>query len=165
LVGIVIGVALGLLKPFFRRACALEGLGVIESIRKGHFVVRLNFKDMGIMWLIVFGIKIGWPILLIPLGLLVIFLGVLLGGAAASILGSLAGLALGGATPYIFAAAVVFPIFLAVDVLPLAFLNGLRETFISSTWTLTYREVTSFESLETKERSDPSPPEEEEETS
>ncbi len=157
LVGIVISVALGLFKPFFRRACALEGLGVIESIRKGYFVVRRNFKDVGIMWLIMLGIKIGWPILMIPIGLLVVILGALLGGAAALIVGTLTGLAFGGVTPWIFAAALGFPIFLIVVVLPLGFLNGLRETFFSSTWTLTYREVTSIVPLEIKAHPDPSP--------
>jgi hypothetical protein len=32
-------------------------------------------------------------------------------------------------------------------VAPLGFVGGLRETFVSSTWTLTYREVTTLERL------------------
>jgi len=31
---------------------------------------------------------------------------------------------------------------------PLAFLTGLRDTFVSSTWTLTYRDLLALESLE-----------------
>jgi hypothetical protein len=153
--GIVFNVALGLLKPFFRRACALKESGVIESIRNGFLLVRRNFKDIGIMWLILFGINICWSILAVPLGLLVFFLGMSIGGVAALAAGLLTGFAFGGLTPWIFAAAVGFSIFLAVVVLPMAFLNGLRETFISSTWTITYREVTSHEPLKIKELPDP----------
>jgi len=158
LLGVVAGLILSLLKPFFRRACALDGTSVIASIRKGYFMVRRNLKDVGIMWLILLGIKIAWSVLMIPLGLLVFFLGVLLGGATAFAAGGVAGLYWEGLLPWIIAIAVGLPIFLAVVVLPIGFVNGLRETFISSSWTLTYREVKSLPRLEIKELPDLGPP-------
>ena len=43
---IVVGVVLSLLRKFFWRACALEELGVIESIRQGFGVVKQHLKDV-----------------------------------------------------------------------------------------------------------------------
>jgi hypothetical protein len=159
LAGIIVNVALGLMKPFFRRASALKELRVIESIRNGYLLVRCNFKDVGIMWLILFGINIGWSILTIPLKLLFFLIGIFVGGTAAITAGLLTGISFGGMTPWIFAAAVGFPIFLATTVFPVAFVNGLRETFISTTWTITYREITQLEHMERIETQDPNLPE------
>jgi len=59
---IVVGAVLSLLRRFFWRACALEELGVIESIRQGFSVVRQHLKDVGVMWLIMIGVQIGWVV-------------------------------------------------------------------------------------------------------
>ncbi|MEA3397697.1 MAG: hypothetical protein U9R05_09580, partial [Chloroflexota bacterium] len=67
---IIIGVVIGLLRPFFRRACVLEGLGVFDSIRRGFEVVRLHLGDVVIMWLIMVGVGLAWMVVLIPVMLL-----------------------------------------------------------------------------------------------
>jgi len=145
---IIVGAVLSLLKHFFRRACALDGLGVTGSIRRGYGVVRQNLKDVGLMWLIMAGVSLVWPILMIPIGLLLAGVGAVLGGGAALLVGGLARLILGGAAPVLLALVVGLPIFILVVAVPLAFLGGLREVFQSSTWTLTYRELRALESLE-----------------
>jgi len=156
---IIVSVVLGFLKHFFRRACILEDLGVIESIKQGYLVVRKNFRDAGIMWLIMVGVNIGWSIVIIPAGLLIFIVGGLIGGIIGVAVGGLTGLFLNGTMPWIFAAVVGFPIFLFIVACPLAFLNGLKETFVSSTWTLTYRELTALEPSYLKELPEPSTPE------
>lgn len=55
--------------------------------------------------------------------------------------GGLTGLAFEGPTPWIVAGVVGIPIFILVLAAPLTFLGGLLEVFLSSTWTLTYREL------------------------
>jgi len=50
-----------------------------------------------------------------------------------------------GATPWIAAIIVGLPIFIVVMAIPLAVLGGLMQTFQSSTWTLTYRELLALE--------------------
>jgi hypothetical protein len=50
--------------------------------------------------------------------------------------------------PWIAGAAIGVPIFLAVIILPALFLSGLMEVFKSSTWTLTYRELTALETTQ-----------------
>jgi len=150
LLAIVVGVVLSLLMRFFRRVCALEELGVIESIRQGFDFVRQHLKDVGIMWLIMVGLGLGWMILMIPVTILLVVVGAMVGSFPALLVGGLASLFLEGAVPWILAAAVGIPIFILVVAVPGLFLGGLAEVFKSSVWTLTYRELRALESLETE---------------
>jgi len=155
LLAIVAGVVLSLLRQFFWRACALEELGVIESIRQGFDVVRRHLKDVVIMWLIMIAVQIGWvialiatAILLFPAIILLIAVGGVLGGLPALLVGGLASLFFEGAVPWIVAGMVGLPIFILVMAAPWMFLGGLMEVFKSSVWTLTYQELRALESLE-----------------
>lgn len=146
---IVAGAVLTLLKRFFRRACVLEGLGVVDSLRQGLTVVRGHLRDVGVMWLVMLAIGLGWPILMVPVVLLLVGAALLLGGGAALLAGGLASLiAAGAAVPWIAGGVVGIPVFLLALVLPLLLLGGLREVFQSSTWTLTYRELRPLGGLE-----------------
>ena len=154
---ILVSVVLSLLRKFFWRACALEGLGVIESLRQGFGVVRHHWRDVLVMWLIMIGVSIGWiiamiaiTIVLFPVILLLIVVGGVLGGLPALLVGGLASLFFDGAVPWILAAVIGGPIFILVVAAPWIFLGGLMEVFKSSTWTLTYRELRALEGLETE---------------
>lgn len=148
LLTIVVVVVLSLLMHFFRRTCALEELGVIEAIRQGYTLVRQHPKDVGIMWLIMAGLSLGWIIVMIPVVIMLMLAAGMLGGLPALLIGGLASLVSEGAMPWILGAAVGAPIFILVMAAPLLFLGGLVETFKSSVWTLTYRELRALESLE-----------------
>ena len=141
LLAIVVAVILSVLKPFFRRVCVLEQTGVTEAIRQGYAMVRHSLKDVGLMWLITFGLRIGWVILMIPVVLLLLVVSGVLGGALALLAGGATGLAFEGAMPWIVGGVVGIPIFILAMVAPLSLLGGLFEVFMSSTWTLTYREL------------------------
>jgi len=149
---IVVGVVLSLLIKFFWRACALEELGVIESIRQGFDIVRQHLKDVVIMWLIMIGVQIGWVIALIaaaivlfPAIILLIIVGGVLAGLPALLVGGLASLIFEGAVPWILAGVVGVPIFILVMAAPWIFLGGLMEVFKSTVWTLTYQELRALE--------------------
>jgi len=157
LLAIVVGTVVSLLMHFFRRACALEELGVIEAIRRGFTVVRQHLKDVAIMWLIMVGLSIGWVIAMIPVVILLVLLAGVVGGLPALLAGGLARLALEGATPWILAAVVGLAIFVVVMAVPMLFLGGLVEVFKSSLWTLTYRELRALEGLATEPRELPEP--------
>jgi hypothetical protein len=141
LLAIVVAVILSVLKPFFRRVCVLEELGVTAAIRQGYAMVRHNLKDVVIMWLLTFGLRIGWVIVMIPVVLLLLVVGGALGGMLGLLAGGLTGLAFEGVAPWIVGGMVGIPIFILVMVAPLSFLGGLFAVFMSSTWTLTYREL------------------------
>ena len=141
LLAIVVGVILSVLMRFFRRVCVLQQAGVIESIRQGYGIVRQHLKDVTIMWLIMVGLGIGWVIVMIPVTIVLVVLGGVVGGLPGLLLGGLASLAFEGAVPWILGLALAIPIFILVLAAPLGFLGGLMRVFVSSTWTLTYREL------------------------
>ncbi len=147
---IIVAAVVSLLMHFFRRACALEELGVIESLRQGYEIVRRHLKDVVIMWLIMIGVGLALIIVMIPVMLLLVIAGVMMGGLPALLVGGLASLAFKGAVPWILGGAVGVPIFILVVTLPALFLGGLVEVFKSSVWTLTYRELRALESVETE---------------
>lgn len=147
LVAIVVTAVLSLLIRFFHRTCALEDLGVIDSIREGWGLVRRQLKDVAIMWLIMIGVGLGLGIAMFFVVLLLLGVGLVLGGMPALLVGGLTSLFSEGALPWIFAAATGFPIFLLVMIVPTLFLGGLIEVFKSGVWTLTYREVRALEEV------------------
>jgi hypothetical protein len=150
---IVVIAAASLLIHFFRRVCALEEVGVVESIRRGYALVRRHLKDVFIMWLIMVGLTIGWTILMIPVVILLVLVGLVLGGGPALLAGGLAGMASrGGPLPWLLGGAVGLPIFLLVLFVPLLFLSGLWQVYRSGVWTLTYRELRALEAVQ------PAPP-------
>ena len=104
-------------------------------------MLRRNLKDVGVMWLIMAGVHIGWPIAIAPVVILLIAVGVLLGGGSLLAVRGLTGLALSEAAAWIVAGVAAGALFILVLAVPLTFLDGLKETFLSSTWTLTYREL------------------------
>ncbi|MBL7062673.1 MAG: hypothetical protein ISS49_00510 [Anaerolineae bacterium] len=144
---IIVGMVLSLLMHFFRRACALEEVGVIEAIRQGYGIVRRHQKDLVVMWLIMVGLGLGWIIVMIPVTILLVLVGAVLGGFPALLIGGLASLVFEGAAPWILAGVVGFPIFILVVAASALFLGGLMEVFKSSVWTLTYRELRVLEDV------------------
>jgi hypothetical protein len=159
LAAIVLALAISLVRPLIFRVCAVEGLGVVDSIRVGFDFIKAHLGDTAIMWLIMIGLQIGWGIVMIPVVLLLLLMGGVLGGLAGLSVGGLSSLAFEGAIPWILGFLVGIPIFTLVFVSPLVFLSGLAEVYKSSVWTLTYRELRALNGLETKpgELADPAP--------
>jgi ABC-type multidrug transport system fused ATPase/permease subunit len=146
---VVVNSVLSLLKHLSWRACVLEGLGVVASIRRGMAMVRRDPKDSVLVWLSMVVVDLVWPILMAPIGFALAAVGVVLGGLATLLAGGLAGQVVEGVARWIAAGGLVgLPVLLIVVVAPLAFLAGLREVFQSSTWTLTYRQLRAMENVE-----------------
>lgn len=145
---IVAAALLSLVKRFTRRACALEGLGVTASVGRGFVVVRRHLKEMLPVWLFTIGVNIAWWFLMAPVVIVSVVLGFVFGVIPALILGGLALLVAEGAALWILVAAVGILFFLLGFAAPLVFLAGLREVFLSSAWTLTYRELKPLETAE-----------------
>jgi hypothetical protein len=143
---IVAAILLSVLGEFFHRAVIIENLGVIDSIRRGWQVATRRIGDTLIMGLILFGINLGLTLLLIPVVIILLLV--------AGVTGGIPGLLAGGLTTLIaqdwqaitVGLLVGIPIFLILFVLPLLFVRGLVETFFTTTWTLTYRELVALES-------------------
>lgn len=149
-IGVVIVASAGVSvwKRLSCQACALEGLGMMDAIGRAWRILRQHLKDAGLTWLITFGLNSGWAVVMVPVVLLLIGLGLMIGGLPGVAAGGLAGLTASGDTPVWVGLALGMAIFLFVLVAPLVLFAGLRAVFVSSLWTLTYRELRSLKSLE-----------------
>jgi hypothetical protein len=145
---IALGVVLAVTKRLAWRACAVEGLGVVASIRRGWAIMGRQMKDVGLIWLITLAVGWTWRLAMVPIVLLLLGGGVMLGGLPAVLVGEIASLGMSGGVPVFIAIAVGIAIFLFVMIAPLILLGGLREVFLSSIWTLTYHELGPTEALE-----------------
>ena len=59
---VVLTILLHLLRNFFWRICVLENAGVRESLQRGFAMVLENWKNVGLMWLVMIGLGIVWAI-------------------------------------------------------------------------------------------------------
>ena len=142
---IVVGTIVNTLLYFFWRVCVLEQRGVFESIREGFALAKQNFKDVGLMWLYMAIINFVAGILLMMVFFLIIILAAIAALLPALLVGGLASLFMSGPWPWVIAAAVGMPIFILIISIPSLFIGGVLETFKSTVWTLTYRELRAGE--------------------
>jgi hypothetical protein len=143
---VILGVgALSLLVHLSRRACALGELGVLASLRQGYAVARHHLREAGLVWLIAAGVRWAWRLALVPVALALAGVGLLVGSLPALLVGGVTSLITTGELPVFLALAVGIPIFITVLGAPLVLLAGLREAFLSTTWTLAYRQLRSLE--------------------
>lgn len=139
-ISVVIGIILSLFVEIIYRECILKGNGVIASIRNGWKKVMRNFKDVFLMWLILIGIRFGYFLVSIPVVILLLGIALLTGGGIGVAVYFIVN-AINTAAGWVMAAIVGGFIFLVIFSLPKLFLDGLFETYQSSVWTLTYREL------------------------
>lgn len=135
---IVAAIALSLLSKLAFREVALGNKRIFEAIGDAYRLIRRNLSDVGMIWLLMLAVGIGWGLLMIPVFIVVLVFAGVLGGVPAAIVLALTESV--GAT-----AAVGAPIFLLAMIAPLAFLGGIYAVFTSSVWTLTYRELLAKE--------------------
>ena len=141
LLAVIIGATVSLVMNLARRQCVLGDKGVVESLRLGVALLRRRFADLVVIWLILIGVMIGYSILLIPLVFLLMGVGALVGaGVGVAVYFLLRGLA---ASTSAILTAIFFGLtpFIVILAVPLVFLEGLRQTYYSTAWTLAYREA------------------------
>lgn len=149
---IAISIVLAPVLQIIRRACAVEQRSTFSAIGRGLSIVRRRPLEVSITWLIWMGIRIIGMIVLVPLILvfipillLTILLGTLLGLLPLVMVGAVASIFFAGPVPWIMGGLVAFPIFLLVMISPFLFVSGLFEVYKSSMWTLAFRELRVIE--------------------
>jgi len=145
---VILSIILRLLRQFFWRVCALEDLGVGESLRRGFTMVRENWKDVGLMWLIMIGLGIAWiivsifaVILTIPIVVITTIIALAVVAVPGLLLVGLFSLFLGGYLPWIAGGLFVLPLFFIIAFSPWILLTAWQQVYTSTVWTLTYREI------------------------
>ena len=138
----------GLLRPFFGRVAVLENAGVRESLRQGFAMVRENWKNIGLMWLVMIGLGIAWIVISIlafiitlPIVVLTAIVATIVAAIPALLLVGLFSLFLTGPLPWIAAGLFVLPLFVTIAFSPWLIIVSWKEVYTSIVWTLTYREI------------------------
>jgi len=150
----IITIFLGLLRHFFWRACTLENLGVRESLSRGFQMARENWKNVGIMWLVMIGLGIVWAIVsiiaiivTIPVVVVTAVAGALVAVIPVLLAGGLTSLFLNGWLPWIVGVLFALPLFFTVAFSPWLLLGSWQTVFASTVWTLVYRELKALPAL------------------
>jgi hypothetical protein len=165
---IIYSVLANLLSQFFWRVGAVEQLGVFASIRQGFNLVKRNWKQVGLMWLIMIGMQIAYGIaafviffVTLPVLIITGLVGLIIAAIPTLIIAGLASLFMNGIAAWILGAMVGLPIFFLIAFSYLIFMGGLKEVYFSSVWTLTYRELKALENVSPAAPVAPSVPSEE----
>ena len=145
LVAIIVAVVYSVLKQFMWRAAVLEDLGVFAAIERGARLMWQRIGDVAIMALILFGLGLLLAIVMIPVVILLVMVGLLIGGIPALMAGGIASLFTQNGLQWAIGFLIGLPIFFLVLFIPLLFIGGLTQVYTSTTWTLTYREALALE--------------------
>ena len=150
---VLLTIFLRLMRQFFWRVCVLEEVGVRESLRRGFALVRANWKNAGLMWLIMMGLGIAWMLLsvialviLLPIVLITAVIGAVIAAIPGMMLVGFFSLFLNGSLPWIIGGIFVLPLFLVLAFSPWILLSAWQVTYTSTVWTLTYREIKALPS-------------------
>lgn len=141
-------VFLSLLRHFFVRAVALEDTGIGAAFRRGWTLFKRNWKSIGLVWLVMLGIGIGFSLVsiivflvLIPVYLVLAIPAAIISFIPGLIAFGIASLFLPTLAAWVVALIAIAPLFLIITFAPVVLLSGLFFVFDSIVWTLTYREV------------------------
>ena len=111
-------------------------------------MLRTQLRDIGLTAVLLTGLEMVYPIVIVPVALLLTAGGLVVGGLVALILGALLTLMVAKTAAWTVAIIIGVVLLALVVVVPVVLLNGLREVFISSTWTLTFKEASRQKSTE-----------------
>ncbi len=161
---IVFGLLIGVVRNFFKRVAALENTGVKETLRNGWGMFKRNWKSVGLVWIVMIGIGIGFGIaaiiafvLLVPAYLLLILPAGLVAAIPALIAYAITSIFAAGPLAWIIAALAAIPFFFAIVFAPLQIVNGWYLIYESNVWTLAYREIKVLETRPSSPELDPVP--------
>ena len=151
---VILTVLLNLLRNFFWRICVLEGAGVRESLQRGFAMVLENWKNVGLMWLVMIGLGIVWAvasvilfIITIPVVIVTAILAILVVVVPFLLLVGIFSLFVSGILPWIAGGLFVAPLFFPLAFLPWVLLGSWQAVYTSTVWTLTYREIRALPAL------------------
>ena len=144
----ILSIVLNLLRHFFWRVSVLEDLGVRESLKRGWTFVLGNWKEVGLMWLVMIGLGIVWFfarfilfVITIPFLIVTAVIAALVAALPYLLFAGIFSTFLTGWLPW--AAGVIFiaPLFFTIAFSPWVLIGSWKAVYTSTVWTLTYREI------------------------
>jgi hypothetical protein len=151
---VILTILLRLLRNFFWRICALENTSVRESLQRGFAMVLENWKNVGLMWLVMIGLGIVWAvasivliIVSIPVVIITTVIAVLVAALPFLLLVGIFSTFLTGFLPWIAGGLFVAPLFFTFAFSPWLLLGSWQSVYTSTVWTLTYREIKALPAI------------------
>jgi hypothetical protein len=151
---VILSILLHLLRNFFWRICVLEDASVSESLQRGFALVLENWKNVGLMWLVMIGLGIVWTfasvilvVISIPLVAVTAVIALLVFAVPYLLLVGLFSTFLTGVLPWIAGGLFIAPLFFPLAFSPWVLLGSWQAVYTSSVWTLTYREIKALPAL------------------
>jgi hypothetical protein len=151
---VILTILLHLLRNFFWRICVLENASVRESLQRGFAMVLENWKNVGLMWLVMIGLGIVWAvasiiliIVTIPVVIVTAIIALLVVALPFLLLVGAFSLFLSGVLPWIAGGLFIIPLFFAIAFSPWLLLGSWQTVYTSTVWTLTYREIKALPAL------------------
>ncbi len=132
---IALNAVIGPLLEFAWRRTALDEQGVVASVTESFNLIRGRLKDVFIVWLIMFGLAIGWAIVSLVVVLPVMLIAVVI------IAGIPAGLVYLVSNSWIGTAAAGIPLALLTLIVIGGAVQGFYLIYQSTIWTLTYLDI------------------------
>jgi hypothetical protein len=151
---VILSIVLSLLRQFFWRTCVLENKSVSESFRQGLALVRQNWKNVGLMWLVMIGLGLAWivvsiiaAVITIPIVILTAIIAAVVVALPVLLLVGIFSTFLSGPLPWIAGALFLLPLFVTIAFSPWLMLGSWQTVFTSTVWTLTYREIKALPAI------------------
>jgi hypothetical protein len=145
---VILSIVLRLLRNFFWRISVLEDTGVRESLRRGFAFVLENWKNVGLMWLVMIGLGIVYAVAVIilvivsiPLVIVTAVVAVLVTALPFLLFVGIFSTFLTGWLPWVAGGLFVAPLFFTLAFSPWLLLGSWQAVYVSTVWTLTYREI------------------------
>jgi len=159
---VILSIVLNLLRNFFWRVSVLEDTGVRESLQRGFALVLENWKNVGLMWLVMIGLGIVYAVasiilfvVTIPVVLVTAVIALLVVAVPFLLFAGIFSTFLSGALPWIAGGLFVAPLFFTLAFSPWVLLGSWQAVYTSSVWTLTYREIKALPSLTPEPKLEP----------
>ena len=151
---VILTILLRLLRNFFWRICALEDASVRESLQRGFAFVLENWKNVGLMWLVMIGLGIVWAvasilliIVTIPVVIVTFVIAILVVALPFLLLVGIFSTFLGGVLPWVAGGLFMAPLFFTLAFSPWLLLGSWQSVYTSTVWTLTYREIKALPAI------------------
>lgn len=149
LILMIIGALVGLFQELAWRQIVLDGSGVIASLGEAFGLIKRHFKDVAVIWLLMFGVGFAWVfvslIVLLPISLIA---GALAGGIPALAVYLISNSGIGAAIAGIPLGVLVFILIISLGTM-------FYLVFQSAVWTLAYLGFQDLEQPEDQEVQDP----------
>ena len=159
---VILSIVLNLLRNFFWRVSVLEDRGVRESLQRGFALVLENWKNVGLMWLVMIGLGIVYAvasiiliIVTIPVVIVTAVIALLVAALPFLLFVGIFSTFLTGWLPWVAGGLFVAPLFFTLAFSPWLLLGSWQSVYTSTVWTLTYREIIALPSLTPEPKLEP----------